>query len=158
MAVPTDGDRIGAYRRFLSGLAHDADANRLVADIADLHVRNNTFPGEVFMELSADALDLAGLDSRHRIDYRVLIDTELAEVSFRGKEHRRIQYAILTAFAVHGGLQPDLLDEVAYWIDRYWEYAAFAAIAIVRTCAKRADQPIERFAVELATRHAITID
>ena len=61
--MPTDGDRVGAFRRFLSGLAHDADANRLVADIADLHVRNNTFPGEVFMELSADALDRP--DSTH---------------------------------------------------------------------------------------------
>ena len=158
MAVPTDADRIVVLRRFHFGLAHGADANQLVADIADLHIPNNTFPGEVFMELSADALNLAGLDTRHRIDYCALIGTELAEAPFRGKEHRRIQYAILTAFAVHGGLQPDLLDEVAYWIDRYWQYALLAAVAIVRACAKRADLPIERFAAELATRHAITID
>lgn len=26
----------------------------------DLHPKNNTFPGEVFMELAADALEIAG--------------------------------------------------------------------------------------------------
>jgi hypothetical protein len=156
--VPTDEDRIEALRRLLSGLTHGADANELVADIADLHVRNNTFPGEVFMELSADALTLTGVDRRHRIDYHALIDSELAEVPFRGKEHRRIQYTILTAFAVHGGLEPDLLDEVTYWIDQYWQYALLAAVAIVRACAKHADLPVERFAADLAARHAITID
>ena len=62
MSRPTDDDRIEALRRFLVGLARGDDANQLSAEIADLHVRHDTFPGEVFMELSADALDAAGAE------------------------------------------------------------------------------------------------
>jgi hypothetical protein len=44
--------------------------------------------------------------------YPDLLSQHLPEVEFRGKEHRRIQYAVLTPFAVRGGLEPDRLDEV----------------------------------------------
>ncbi len=48
-----------------------------------------------------------------------------------------VQYAVHTPFALHGRLEPDLLDEVTYWIEQYWQYALFAAVAIVRECAER---------------------
>jgi hypothetical protein len=82
----------------------------------------------------------------------------LPEVDVRGKEHRRIQYAVLTAFAVHGGLEPDPLDEVTHWIEQYWQYALFAAVAIVRACADRSGTPLETFVADLAARHAIDIN
>ncbi len=125
MSRPSDDDRVEALRRFLAGLSTGDDANQLVVDIADLHMRHNTFPGEVLMELAADALDSAG---------------------------------VLTDFAVHGGLEPDLLDEVAYWIEQYWQYALFAAVAIVRACAEHSGTPLETFVVDLASRHAIDIN
>lgn len=158
MRRPTDDDRIDAMRRFLTGLARGDDANQLAAEMADLHVRNNTFPGEVLMELSADALDATGTERESPFAYRDLLSTHLSEVEFRGKEHRRIQYTILTAFAVHGGLEPDLLDEVTYWIEQYWHYALFAAVAIVRACADRSDTPLATFVADLAARHAIDIN
>ena len=157
MSTPTDDDRIEALRRFLVGLARCDDANQLSAEIADLHVRHDTFPGEVFMELSADALDAAGAERESAVAYRELLSTYLPEVEFRGKEHRRIQYAILTAFAVRGGLEPDLLDEVTYWIEQYWQYALFAAVAVVRACAERSGTPLEIFVADLAERQAIDI-
>ena len=157
MTGPTDDDRIEALRRFLVGLAGGDDANQLAADIAGLHERHNTFPGEVFMELAADALDIAGAERASSFAYRELLSTHLPEVEFKGKEHRRIQYAILTPFAVHGGLEPDLLDEVTYWIEQYWQYALFAAVAIVRACAELSDSPVESFVADLAARHAIDI-
>lgn len=57
---PTDQDRKQAINLFLSGLARGADAFDLAQAIGELHPPNNTFPGEVFMRLSADALQLAG--------------------------------------------------------------------------------------------------
>ena len=90
-------------------------------------------------------------------DTPIVLSQHLAEVEFRGKEPRRIQYAVLTAFAVRGGLEPDLLDEVTYWIDQYWQYALFAAVAIVRECAQRSGAPIEAFVAELADRSGIEI-
>jgi len=157
MSGPTDDDRVEALRRFFVGLIRGDDANQLVDQIADLHVRNNTFPGEVFMELAADALEAASTDGQRRVDYADLLSTHLPEAKFKGKEHRRIQYAALTAFAVHGGLEPDLLDEVTYWIEQYWQYALFAAVAIVRACAERSGTLLERFVADLAARHSIDI-
>ena len=157
MSAPTDDDRVEALRRLLLGLARGDDANQLVSEIADLHVRNNTFPGEVFMELTADALAITCVEQERRVDYEELLSTHLPEVSFRGKQYRRIQYAVLTAFAVHGGLEPDLLDEVTYWIEQYWQYALFAAVAIVRECAERSGTPIETLVAELAKRSTIEI-
>lgn len=156
MSAPTDDDRIEASQRFFSGLIRGDDANQLVDEVADLHVRNNTFPGEVFMELAAAAL-AAGADWQRRVEYADLLSAHLPEIEFKGKEHRRIQYAVLTAFAVHGGLEPDLLDEVAYWIEQYWQYALFAAVAIVRACAELSGTPLETFAADLAARHGIDI-
>lgn len=157
MGTPTDDDRVEALRRFLGGVARGDDANQLVANIADLHVRHNTFPGEVFMELAADALGVAGAEREPGVAYRELLSLHLPEVAFRGKEHRRIQYAVLTAYAVHGGLEPDLLDEVTYWIEQYWTYALYAAVAIVRASATSADMALESMLAELAAKNGIDI-
>ena len=157
MGRPTDDDRVEALRRFLVGLGRGDDANQLVADIADLHMQHNTFPGEVFLELAADALAVAGVGREPGVVYRELLSTHLPEVAFRGKEHRRIQYAVLTAYAVHGGLEPDLLDEVTYWIEQYWTYALYAAVAIVRASAASADIPLDSMITDLATKNAIDI-
>jgi hypothetical protein len=157
MAWPTDDDHAEALRRFLAGLARGDDANQLVADIADLHVQDNTFPGELFLELAADALAAAGVERQPGVAYQDLLSTYLPEVAFRGKEPRRIQYTVLTAYAVHGGLEPDLLDEVTYWIEQYWTYALYAAVAIVRASAANAAIPLESMLADLATKHAIDL-
>jgi hypothetical protein len=57
---PTDQDHAEAVRRLLSGLARGDDAYGLMAIIEELHPRHGTFPGEVFMRLSGDALEMAG--------------------------------------------------------------------------------------------------
>lgn len=73
-----------------------------------------------------------------------------------GSGARRSPYCVLATCAVHGGLDVDLLDEVTYWVDQYWQYALLAAIAIVRACAARCDLPVESFAEELAVDYGIT--
>ena len=46
---------------------------------------------------------------------------------------------MLAAAAVHGGTEPDLLDEVAWWqTDDFWQYAMFEAVACIRAAASRA--------------------
>jgi hypothetical protein len=54
---PTPEDAGTARRILLDGLARDADVLELVSELALLHPRDNTFPGEVFLRLAADALD-----------------------------------------------------------------------------------------------------
>jgi hypothetical protein len=39
---------------------------------------------------------------------------------------------LLAAAALHGGTEPDLLDEIAWWqTDDFWQYAMFTAIAYI---------------------------
>jgi hypothetical protein len=154
-AVSTDPSE--AIRRLLSGLSRGLDANELVVAIADLHPGRDTFPGEVFMALAADALDLAGFDRLQPIHEAQLLPVHLPEVEFRGKENRRIQYAVLTAFAVHGGLEPDLLDDVTFWIDDYWQYALFAAVALIRSGAAAKAIAVDSLLEALAARHSVDI-
>lgn len=112
---PTAEDRTEALRRVLSGLVDGADVFELAASVADLHPKTNTFPGEVFMGLAADALETAGATRDHPIPYEGLRETYLPECEFRGRNGRKIRYAVLTSASVRGGLEPDLLDEVIWW-------------------------------------------
>jgi hypothetical protein len=54
---PAPEDTATARGVLLDGLARDADTFELVSSIAPLHPRDNTFPGEVFLHLAADALN-----------------------------------------------------------------------------------------------------
>ncbi|HEY5987502.1 MAG TPA: hypothetical protein VIV12_14180 [Streptosporangiaceae bacterium] len=63
---PTDQDGAEAIRRLLSGLVRGDDVFDIAAAIEELRPRHNTFPGEVFMRLSADALDCGCCDPRLR--------------------------------------------------------------------------------------------
>ena len=52
---PTGEDAATARRALLDGLARDADIFEVLSRLAPLHPRNDTFPGEVFLDLAADA-------------------------------------------------------------------------------------------------------
>lgn len=155
---PTESDRLEALRQLLVGVGEGHSVNDIIASVGQLHVRNNTFPGEATMGLAADALQLADISRAAPIDHEHLLSSYLPEVTFKGKERQRIQYAVVTAFAVRGGLEPDLLDEVAYWIESYWIYATYAAIAIIRACANQRGIPLDVFVVELGAQHDIDLN
>ena len=59
---------------------------------------------------------------------------------------------MLAAAAVHGGTEPDLLDEVASWqADDFWQYAVYAAVAYIRAAASRASVPVRQACQDLMT-------
>jgi hypothetical protein len=100
-------------RLLLDGLARDADISGLMSELAPLHPRDNTFPGEVFLRLAADALDWCGARQADPLLPEGMRERFLPECIFRGRQNRNLQYAVLAAAALHGGTEPDLLDEVA---------------------------------------------
>ena len=65
---PTDEDRIAALQIVLRGMASGVDVYDLVAELVPLHPRHDTFPGEVFFELGADALEVGGVDRTDPIE------------------------------------------------------------------------------------------
>jgi len=57
---PTPQDAVTARQILLDGLARENGIGELIAELAPLHPRHDTFPGEVLLRLAADALDGAG--------------------------------------------------------------------------------------------------
>src|ERR1700747_1663762 len=140
---PPPEDTVTARQGPLAGLARAADIFELVSELAPLHPRDNTFPGEVFVHLAADALDWRGASRSGPLALQGLREQFLPGCTFRGRQDKKFQYAVLAAAALHGGTEPDLLDEVAWWqTDDFWQYALFAAIAYIRAAASRAGVPV----------------
>ena len=60
---------------------------------------------------------------------------------------------MLAAAALHGGTEPDLLDEVAWWqAGDLWQYALFAAVARIRAAASRVGVPVRQACQDLGER------
>ena len=147
---PTAEDAMTAHRALLDGLARDADIAELLSELAPLHPRNDTFPGEVFLRLAADALEWCGASRAEPLPLERLRERFLPEATFRGRQNAKLQYAVLTAAAVHGGTEPDLLDEVASWqTEDFWQYAMYAAVAYIRAAASRAGVPARQACQDL---------
>jgi hypothetical protein len=150
---PTPEDTATARRVLLDGLARDADISELVSELAPLHPRNNTFPGEVLLHVAADALTWCRASRTDPLRLEGLRERFLPECTFRGRENNKLQYAVLAAAAIQGGTEPDLLDEVAWWqADDFWQYTLFAAVAYLRAAASRAGLPVRQACQDLAQR------
>ena len=152
---PTPEDAVTARRILLDGLTRDADISGLMTELAPLHPRNDTFPGEIFLRLAADALDWCGASREQPLTLEGIRERYLPECTVRGRQNKKLQYAILAAAALHGGAEPDLLDKVAWWqTDDFWQYALYAAVAYIRAAANRAGVPARRACQELTRRSA----
>ena len=150
---PTAEDTVTARRVLLDGLARDTDIFELLGELAPLHPRNNTFPGEVFLRVAADALEWCGATRADPLPLEGLRMRFLPETDFRGRQNAKLQYAVLAAAAVHGGTDPDLLEEVAYWqTDDFWQYAMYAAVAFIRAAASGAGVPVREACQALGER------
>lgn len=154
----TDEDHREAIRRLLVGMAGGQDAVELSAAMADLHPKNDTFPGELYMRLAAEVLADNTAAAGEPVEYEGLRERHLGEVEFRGKENRKFQYAVLCSAAVAGGLEPDLLDEVVWWgTDDFWRYGLLAAVAIIRASAEVRGTTVSLVVAELADRHGVSL-
>lgn len=150
---PTDAHRREAAQRVLAGLAGGDDVFALRAAVADLHPSDNTFPGEVFLRLATQAMDATGVTQYEPIPYEGLRERFLPECQFRGRDNRKIQFAVLAVGASRGGLEPDLLDEVVWWrSDDFWWFALAAAVAVIRACAERLGESVPDFSARLDER------
>lgn len=147
---PGPEHRSEATQRLVSGLTRGDDVYELAKAIADLHPKDNTFPGEVFISIAVDALDAAGIDRGAPLPYEGLRERHLPECRLRGRDNKKIQFAVLAIGATRGGIEPDLLDEVVWWqSDDFWWFALAAAVAIIRSCADCLGEPVPTFVARL---------
>lgn len=158
-SLPTPEDAAAARGILLAGLATDSELPEVAGELAPLHVRNDTFPGEVFLEVAADVLDWSGVSRSDPLALQGMRERFLPECAFRGRENKKLQFAVLAAAAMHGGAEPDLLDEVAWWqTDDFWEYALYAAVAYIRAAASRAGVPVRQVCQELDRREGLRLE
>jgi hypothetical protein len=107
----------------------------------------------VFLHLAGDALEWCGASRAEPLPLEGLRERYLPGCAFRGRQNAKLQYAVLAAAAVHGGTEPDLLEEVAYWqTDDFWQYAMYAAVAYIRAAARRAGVPVRQACQDLNER------
>jgi hypothetical protein len=107
----------------------------------------------VFLHVAADALEWCGASGADPLPLEGLRERLLPESAFRGRQNTKLRYAVLAAAALHGGTEPDLLDEVAWWqTDDFWQYALFAAVAYIRAAASRAGVPVSQACQDLPRR------
>lgn len=150
---PTPEDAVTASRLLLGELARGAELPNLLGDLEPLHPRGDTFPGEVFLHLAAGALAWCGASRTDPLVMEGLRERFLPDYAGRGRDRRKLQFAVMAAAALHGGVEPDLLDEVIWWqSDDFWRYALLAAVAYIRAAADRAGVPV-RQVCEALTGH-----
>jgi hypothetical protein len=150
---PSSEDARQAVSLLLTALETSGDIFAALDEIRPLHPKNNTFPGEVFIRLASDALAVVGVSPDAPMSDEGLVSRNLPEARFRGRDNTKIRYALLAVAATHGGIQVDLLDEVAYWpSDDFWSYAAFAAVAWIRRVSDQRDVPLPQLCTLLRDR------
>ena len=153
---PNPQDAATAGQILLDGMARGTGVSELARELAPLHPRGNTFPGEVLLQVAADALEWCGASRASPMALEGMPERFLPECVFRGRENKKLQFAVLAAGALSGGAEPDLLDEVVWWqTDDFWQYALYAAVAYIRAAAGRAGVPVRQACQELARRDGI---
>jgi hypothetical protein len=151
--VPTDQDARRAVERLLAAVGGGENIFVALDEITPLHPKNNTFPGEVFMRLAADALQEGGVRRDSPLSEEDLVKRYLPECEFRGRNNHKIRYAVLAAAATRGGIDVDLLEEVVYWgTDDFWTYAALAAVAWIRAVADQRAVPVAELCARLSAQ------
>jgi hypothetical protein len=155
--LPSENEAYEAVDRLLTAIEVKGDIFDALEGIRPLHPKHNTFPGEVFMRLAADALKVGGVSREHPISEEGLVDRYLPECEFRGRDNRKIRYALLAMAATHGGIEVDLLDEIAYWAtDDFWSYAGFAAVASIRAVGDQRGLPLAELCQRLRGRAGVS--
>jgi hypothetical protein len=137
----------------LTALESGADVLDALDAIGPLHPKDNTFPGEIFIRLGADALLEGRVEQGNPIAQEGIVSRYLPECDFRGRHNQKFRFALLAAAATRAGVEVDLLDEVAYWgSDDFWRYAGFAAIAWIRAVADQRSIPLVELCARLRPR------
>jgi hypothetical protein len=102
--MPTPEDRTTAIGVALSGIAGNAELGELAERLAPLHPKNDIFPGEVLLELAADAIEEAGATREQPLEFEGIRKRHLPEDRAHTKaQHHKAEYALRAAAMIRGG-------------------------------------------------------
>ena len=143
----------------LSSCAREDDPAAVVRELAALHPRHHTFPGDVLLELAADALEEAHATRQDPIDYHDIRERYLPEIEFRGRiDHFKSHYALRSVPMIASGVTPDLPEDASWWrADDLWVYSAYALLAYLRIASARTGDSTENICHRIAERHSVDL-
>ena len=156
---PGDADRSKAMEIALNGLARSDELGEIAARLAPLHPRHDTFPGEVLLDLAADAIAVSSASRQSPILFEGIREHYLPDGTAQTKaEHHKSKFALRAAAMLHGGVDPGLLDEVQWWqTDDLWYWSLEALVAYARAAADRTGQPVASTCRRLADNRGVTL-
>ena len=141
--------------RLLSGLGEGEDVPGLARSVAELHPRNDTFPGEVFLAVARQAMDLAAVTADAPIAYEDFRERYLPECEFRGRETRKFRFVVLAGRSRTGWPRPRPARRGGVVADRrVLELRPRRDRRDLRCCAERDGSSVADFAARL---HASSI-
>ncbi len=144
----------------LSGLATGEPVGNLKPLLEPLHPANGTFPGEVLLDLAADAIEESGASRDDPIAFEGIRERYLPECTAHTKEqHYKSEFAIRAAALIRAGVDPGLLDEAAWWrVDDLWMWAVDALVVYVRVAADRTGVEVGEICERIAHRRGIELN
>lgn len=144
----------------MSGLADGHELGDIASQIGPLHPRHNTFPAEVFLEVAADAIEISGASRQHPIEMEDIAKRFLPDRRSRSKTHRfKLDFALRAGAMTRAGIQPDLLEDAAWWrADDVWVWALEALQIYVNAAADRTGLTTAEICSQLAARSGVTLD
>lgn len=159
-ARPSDDDRRAAIRVALAGLADGRDLGDIASQIWPLHPKHDTFPAEVFLEVAADAIEISGASRQHPIEMEDLAKRFLPDRRSQSKTHRfKLDFALRASAMIRAGIQPDLLEDAAWWEgDDLWVWALEALHVYVQAAADRTGLTSVEICSQLAARHEVQLN
>lgn len=146
-------------RRVLGGIAAGVELDVLVQDLEPLRRRNSIFPGELLLELAADALEESGARRMRPIQYVGIRERFLPECQFRGNtEHQKSHYALRAAAMIYAGVHPDVVEDVGWWrVNDLWVFALYALVIYVRAAADHGGATVADVCERIAARHGVQL-
>jgi len=144
----------------LSGLAGAAELGDIALQLAPLHPRHDTFPAEVLLDLAADAIEESGATRQGPIEFAGIRKRYLTEgVAHTKAQHHKSEYALRAAAMARAGVDPGLLEEVAWWqTDDLWYWSLEALVTYVRAAADHQQTSVAEICERIARRHGVVVE
>jgi hypothetical protein len=155
---PTDDDRREVTQIVLSGLAEGGDLGDIAAQLAPLHPRRSTFPGELLLDL-ADALEVAGVSRESPLEFEGIRERYLPETAAHSRaQHHKGKFALRAAAMIRGGVDPGLLDEVQWWrTDDLWVWSLETLAVYVRAAAELTGHSVSSVARQIGSHRGVVL-
>ena len=156
--VATDEERRQVCRAALAGIASES-LDDVTGELGPRPDRHFPFPADVFTELAADALRLAGATRVSPVALDDFSDRYLAEYELRGNTARqKSAAAVHLVVAAHAGVVPDYFGTAGWWrVQDLSSFALLALVGMVRVAAERTGRPVTDICAELAAAHDVSV-